>query len=72
MHQSVTARSNRVRRALSYLQARQHVPAGRVVWVYAITDGLAPGLLTGLTGVGGERTTAPCAPCSGKAARSSP
>jgi hypothetical protein len=54
MHQSVTARSNRVRRALSHRQARQHVPAGHVVWVYAITDGLAPDQLAGLTGVGGE------------------
>jgi gas vesicle protein GvpL/GvpF len=54
MHQSVTARSDRVRRALRARQARQHVPAGRVVWVYAITDDIAPDLLTGLTGVGGE------------------
>jgi hypothetical protein len=54
MYQSVTARSNRVRRALSHRQARQHVPAGHVVWVYAITDGLAPDQLAGLTGVGGE------------------
>jgi hypothetical protein len=54
MHQSVTARSNRVRRALSHRHARQHVPPGHVVWVYAITDDLAPGQLGGLTGVGGE------------------
>jgi hypothetical protein len=54
MHQSVTARSNRVRRALSHRYARQHVPPGHVVWVYAITDSLAPGQLAGLTGVGGE------------------
>jgi hypothetical protein len=58
MHQSVTARSNRVRRALSRRQARQHVPAGHVVWVYAITDSPAPDLLSGLTGVGGEQVRA--------------
>jgi hypothetical protein len=58
MDQSVTARSNRVRRALSHLQARQQVPAGHAVWVYAITDNLAPDLLTGLTGVGGEQVRA--------------
>src|SRR6266702_2342590 len=58
MHQAVTARSNRVRRALSHRLARQHVPAGHVVWVYAITDGLAPDLLAGLTGVGGEQVRA--------------
>jgi len=58
MHQSVTARSNRVRRALSRRQARPHVPAGHVVWVYAITDGPAPDLLPGLTGVGGEQVRA--------------
>ena len=58
MHQSVTARSNRVRRALSHRQARQHVPAGHVVWVYAITDSLAPGQLAGLTGVGAEQVRA--------------
>ena len=58
MHQSVTARSNRVRRALSHRQARQHVAAGHVVWVYAITDGLAPDQLAGLTGVGGEEVRA--------------
>jgi gas vesicle protein GvpL/GvpF len=54
MHQAVTARSYRVRRALSHRYARQHVPPGHVVWVYAITDSLAPGQLSGLTGVGGE------------------
>jgi gas vesicle protein GvpL/GvpF len=54
MHQSVTARSNRVRRALSHRYARLHVPPGHVVWVYAITDSLAPDQLAGLTGVGGE------------------
>lgn len=58
MHQSVTARSDRVRRVLSYRQARQHVPAGHVVWVYAITDDLAPDQLAGLTGVGGEQVRA--------------
>ncbi len=58
MHQSVTARSNRVRRALSHRQARQHVPPGHVVWVYAITDSLAPDQLAGLTGVGGETVRA--------------
>jgi hypothetical protein len=58
MHQSVTARSNRVRRALRHRRARQHVPAGHVVWVYAITGGLAPDQLDGLTGVGGERVRA--------------
>jgi hypothetical protein len=58
MHQSVMARSNRVRRALSHRQARQHVPAGHVVWVYAITDGLDPDQLAGLTGVGGEQVRA--------------
>jgi len=55
MHQSVTARSNRVRRALSHRHARQHVPPGHVVWVYAITGNLAPDQLDGLTGVAGER-----------------
>jgi Gas vesicle synthesis protein GvpL/GvpF len=58
MHQSVTARSNRVRRALSYRHARQHVPPGHVVWVYAITGSLAPDQLDGLTGVAGERVRA--------------
>jgi hypothetical protein len=58
MHQSVTARSNRVRRALSRRQARQHVPARHVVWVYAITDSPAADLLSGLTGVGGEQVRA--------------
>jgi len=58
MQQSVMARSNRVRRALSLRQARQHAPGGHVVWVYAITDGLAPDQLAGLTGVGGERVRA--------------
>ena len=54
MHQSVTARSNRVRRALSQRHARLHVPPGHVVWVYAITGSLAPDQLAGLAGVGGE------------------
>lgn len=58
MHQAVTARSNRVRRALSHRYARQYVPPGHVVWVYAITDNLAPDQLAGLTGVGGEQIRA--------------
>jgi hypothetical protein len=58
MHQPVMARSNRVRRALRHWQARQQVPASHVVWVYAITDDLAPEQLAGLTGVGGEQVRA--------------
>src|SRR5436190_831409 len=54
MPRSVTARSDRVRRALAHRQARPGGLAGHVVWVYAITDGLEPGQLAGLTGVGGE------------------
>jgi hypothetical protein len=58
MHQPVTARSNRIRRALSHWHARQHAAAGHVVWVYAITDDLTPDQLAGLTGVGGEQVRA--------------
>ncbi len=58
MPQSVTARSNRVRRALAHRLASHPGPARRVVWVYAITDDLKPQQLAGLTGVGGERVRA--------------
>jgi hypothetical protein len=58
MHQSVMDRSNRVRRALSHFYARQNPAADHVVWVYAITDDLAPDQLAGLTGVGGEQVRA--------------
>lgn len=54
MPQSVTARSNRVRRVLGHRQASQPGPARHVVWVYAITGDLKPEQLAGLTGVGGE------------------
>jgi hypothetical protein len=50
----VTARSNRLRRAIGHSQAGQQVPAKHVIWVYAITDRLVPEQLNGLTGVGGE------------------
>ena len=58
MPQSVTARSNRIRRSIGHHQVSQHAPAEHVVWVYAITDDLKPEQLTGLTGVGGERVRA--------------
>src|SRR5215469_6435043 len=58
MPQMVTARSNRVRRAIGHRQARQQAPAEHVIWVYAITDHLVPEQLNGLTGVGGERVRA--------------
>jgi Gas vesicle synthesis protein GvpL/GvpF len=58
MPQSVTARSNRIRRALAHRLASHPGPARRVVWVYAITDDLKPEQLAGLTGVGGERVRA--------------
>jgi gas vesicle protein GvpL/GvpF len=54
MPQSVTARSNRIGRALGHRQVSQRMPGGLVVWVYAITDDLQPGQLAGLTGVAGE------------------
>jgi Gas vesicle synthesis protein GvpL/GvpF len=54
MPRSVTARGDGIRRALAHRQARQDAPANHVVWVYAITDGLSPDQLTGLTGVGEE------------------
>lgn len=54
MPRSVTARSDRIRRALAHRQARQGAPASRVVWVYAITEALDPDQLAGLTGAGGE------------------
>ena len=53
MPQSVTARSNGVRRSTGHHQVSQHAPAEHVVLVYAITDDLKPEQLTGLTGVGG-------------------
>ena len=58
MPQSVTARSNRVRRSIGHHQVSPHAPAEHVVWVYAITDDLKPEQLTGLTGVAGERVRA--------------
>ena len=58
MPQSVTARSNRIRRSIGHHQVSQPAPAEHVVWVYAITDDLMPEQLTGLTGVGGERVRA--------------
>jgi len=58
MPQSVTARSNRVRRSIGHHQVSPHAPAEHVVWVYAITDDLKPEQLTGLTGVAGERLRA--------------
>jgi hypothetical protein len=54
----VTARSNRLRKAIGHRQAGQQVPAKHVIWVYAITDRLVPEQLDGLTGVGGERVRA--------------
>lgn len=54
MPHSVTARSNRVMRVLGHRLAGQRLPNKHVVWVYAITDDLKPGLLAGLTGVAGE------------------
>ena len=54
MPQMVTARSNRLRKAIGHRQAGQQVPAKHVIWVYAITDRLVPEQLNGLTGVGGE------------------
>ena len=54
MPQMVTARSNRLRRAIGHRQVGQQVPAKHVTWVYAITDCLVPEQLNGLTGVGGE------------------
>ena len=58
MPQMVTARSNRLRRAIGHRQAGQQVPAKHVTWVYAITDRLVPEQLNGLIGVGGERVRA--------------
>src|SRR5215469_12350327 len=58
MPQMVTARSNRVRRAIGHHQVSQQEPAEHVIWVYAITDRLVPEQLNGLTGVGGERVRA--------------
>jgi hypothetical protein len=58
MPQMVTARSNRVRRAIGHRQVSQQEPAEHVIWVYAITDRLVPEQLNGLTGVGGERVRA--------------
>jgi hypothetical protein len=46
-------RSSRVRRALGR-RALSRGQADQVVWVYAITDGLKPDLLAGLTGAGAE------------------
>ena len=57
MPRTVMTRSNRVRRALGR-RALQRGQAHQVVWVYAITDGLKPDLLAGLTGVGGEKVHA--------------
>lgn len=57
MPRSAMTRSNRVRRALGR-RALQRGQAQQVVWVYAITDGLKPDLLAGLTGVGGEKARA--------------
>jgi hypothetical protein len=54
MPQSVTASGSRLSRALGHRQASERAPDGHVVWVYAITDDLKPGQLTGLTGVAGE------------------
>jgi gas vesicle protein GvpL/GvpF len=57
MPRSAMTRSNRVRRALGR-RSLQRGQAQQVVWVYAITDGLKPDLLAGLTGVGGEKVRA--------------
>jgi gas vesicle protein GvpL/GvpF len=57
MPRSAMTRSNRVRRALAR-RTLQRGQAHQVVWVYAITDGLKPDLLAGLTGVGGEKVRA--------------
>ena len=54
MPQMVTARSNRIRRAIGHRQVGQQAPAEHVIWVYAITDRLVQEQLNGLTGVGGE------------------
>ena len=54
MPQSVTASGSRLSRALGHRQPSERAPDGHVVWVYAITDDLKPGQLTGLTGVAGE------------------
>jgi hypothetical protein len=51
-------RSSKARRALGPRRPGQERPAGQVVWVYAITDGLVPDQLSGLTGVAGERIRA--------------
>jgi gas vesicle protein GvpL/GvpF len=57
MPRTAMTRSNRVRRALGR-RALQRGQPDQAVWVYAITDGLKPDLLAGLTGVGGERVRA--------------
>jgi hypothetical protein len=55
---SVTTRSSKARRPLGPHRPGQGRSAGQVVWVYAITDGLLPDQLSGLTGVAGERIRA--------------
>lgn len=59
MPRTVMTRSSRVRRALGR-RALQRGQADQMIWVYAITDGLQPDLLAGLTGVGGEKVRAVC------------